>query len=296
MYCEPICELSLLGPTPWTFTKDQHSVRPPACQDIKTLHCHAAATASQRNPPRNEDFCGGGGRSGLQTASLLSLASHRGFVRQAFLWARSLQETPLCSRTQRGRKSRSVFRQSCGHTGIIHSSVALRIFCIFCCCCKSRKETGGPQRKRLREDILIIGSSITLPNPHRRIASFLPRLPLFFFFFSSPLWLVKSTVPRAPAAKVTNPSTWLIVERLKEYSQVMSGCASNCPLCFCRVLQIKQSPQEHLFTRLVCVCVCVCFLSIFFGFDCWSSRKKTYVWTEVRGGFILNISQNLSTV
>lgn len=55
---------------------------------------------------------------------LLSAASHQGFVRQACSEPRAFK-TPIMQQDSAGQKEQECFRQSCGHTGIIHSSVAL---------------------------------------------------------------------------------------------------------------------------------------------------------------------------
>ena len=56
--------------------------------------------------------------------TLLSAASHQGFVRQACSEPRAFK-TPIMQQDSAGQKEQECFRQSCGHTGIIHSSVAL---------------------------------------------------------------------------------------------------------------------------------------------------------------------------
>lgn len=82
---------------------------------------------------------------------LLSAASHQGFVRQACSEPRAFK-TPIMQQDSAGQKEQECFRQSCGHTGIIHSSVALEIFC------ESYKQRGGLQRL---QEVLIIGSYIS---------------------------------------------------------------------------------------------------------------------------------------
>lgn len=66
--------------------------------------------------------------AGSQTASPVLLTSHQGFVRQACSEPRAFK-TPIMQQDSAGQKEQECFRQSCGHTGIIHSSVALWIFC-----------------------------------------------------------------------------------------------------------------------------------------------------------------------
>lgn len=66
--------------------------------------------------------------AGSQTASPVLLASHQGFVRQACSEPGAFK-TPIMQQDSAGQKEQECFRQSCGHTGIIHSSVALWIFC-----------------------------------------------------------------------------------------------------------------------------------------------------------------------
>lgn len=56
--------------------------------------------------------------------TLLSAASHQGFVRQARSEPGAFK-TPIMQQDSAGQKEQECFRQSCGHTGIIHSSVAL---------------------------------------------------------------------------------------------------------------------------------------------------------------------------
>ena len=56
--------------------------------------------------------------------TLLSAASHQGFVRQACSEPRAFK-APIMQQDSAGQKEQECFRQSCGHTGIIHSSVAL---------------------------------------------------------------------------------------------------------------------------------------------------------------------------
>lgn len=79
--------------------------------------------------------------------TLLSVASHQGFVRQACSEPRAFK-TPIMQQDSAGQKEQECFRQSCGHTGIIHSSVALQIVC------ESYKQRGGLRRLQG----LIIGS------------------------------------------------------------------------------------------------------------------------------------------
>lgn len=90
---------------------------------------------------------------------LLSAASHQGFVRQARSEPRAFK-TPIMQQDSAGQKEQECFRQSCGHTGIIHSSVALWIFC------ESYKQRGRPAKAARSFDNWEL---YKFQNPHRRI-------------------------------------------------------------------------------------------------------------------------------
>ena len=126
--------------------------------------------------------------SGSFQPTPLSPACHRGFVRQG----QGAFSPPIMQRGSAGQKEHECLQQSCGHTGIIFSSVApWRIFV-------SRANTGSRGDGR-QQQLLIIGSYISSPNPHRGISTFFSSL-----VFLSPhcVFLCARVVP---TAKVTNP-------------------------------------------------------------------------------------------
>lgn len=155
----------LLKAAPWTFTKDGRisAAAPPsplplaAISNPRTLSCRCHC-----GPHRRKKKISFWQAAGSQTASPVLLASHQGFVRQACSEPGAFK-TPIMQQDSAGQKEQECFRQSCGHTGIIHSSVALWIFCE-----SYKQKAGGKGLQRLRE-VLIIGSYISSENPHRRI-------------------------------------------------------------------------------------------------------------------------------
>lgn len=124
----------LLKAALWTFTKDDRiSAAAPRAAVSKpcmlSCRCHCAPTERKKKIVFWQ-------AAGSQTASPVLLASHQGFVRQACSEPRAFK-TPIMQQDSAGQKEQECFRQSCGHTGIIHSSVALWIFC------ESYKQKGG---------------------------------------------------------------------------------------------------------------------------------------------------------
>lgn len=156
----------LLKAAPWSFTKDGRisaaAPRAPslalALSKARMLSCCRHCAPAERR--KKKSFWQA---AGSQTASPVLLASHQGFVRQACSEPRAFK-TPIMQQDSAGQKEQECFRQSCGHTGIIHSSVALWIFCES----YKQKARGEKGLQRLRE-VLIIGSYISSENPHRRI-------------------------------------------------------------------------------------------------------------------------------
>lgn len=125
----------LLKAAPWSFTKDGRISAAATSSPLPPTHLLAAAVSKPRTlsrrrhcAPTEKKKMSFWQAAGSQTASPVLLASHQGFVRQACSEPRAFK-TPIMQQDSAGQKEQECFRQSCGHTGIIHSSVALWIFC-----------------------------------------------------------------------------------------------------------------------------------------------------------------------
>lgn len=118
----PICELPLLEPTLWTFTKDLQYISQPQPSPLTKIS--KPHTVMLLPPHPTENLLKISFWQPAHKHTLLSAASHQGFVRQACSEPRAFK-TPIMQQDSAGQKEQECFRQSCGHTGIIHSSVAL---------------------------------------------------------------------------------------------------------------------------------------------------------------------------
>lgn len=107
---QPICELPLLEPTLWTFTKDLHISTPALPRSPRYLNltlsccCHCI--------PQKTSWKLIFGNRLANTLSCLLQATKALLGRPAL--SPEPSRPPLCSRTQRGRKSRSVFASHVG--------------------------------------------------------------------------------------------------------------------------------------------------------------------------------------
>lgn len=163
----------------WTLTKDLHiSSQPARLTEISKPHI---VMLLPLHPTENllkisfwQPVC---------KHTLLSAASHRGFVRQACSEPRAFK-TPLCSRTQRGRKSRSVFASHVGTQALY----TLQWHCRYFVSLTNRKEACKAAGRSFGNWELY-----KFPNPQRGILSFF-----------SPYCVFWKAVCEGPTVKVTN--------------------------------------------------------------------------------------------